>query len=485
MDGSSYLSKLYGGSLALLTDLYQLTMCYGFWKLGIKDTQASFNLFFRKRPFGGSYAIAAGLENAIDFIENFRFRQDDLDYLASVKDSSNQDLFSEDFLEYLKSFKLRCDVEAVEEGHLVFPYEPILRVSGPLLDCQILESPLLNLINFPTLIATKASRIVRSAYPDEVVEFGIRRAQGIDGSISATRSCYIGGCHSTSNVIGGKLFDIPVRGTHSHSWVLAHGDESIAFENFADVMPNNCVFLIDTFNSIDGAKKAIEIAKKVKDKAPLIALRLDSGDLAKLSIAVRKLLDDAGLTDTKIMATNELDEGIIRDLKHQGAKINYWGVGTKIVTGNDQPALDGVYKLSAIQDDKGNWVHKLKISESFAKVTDPGLLKVRRYIGDNGLYPGDMIYDEILGVDPSSSIIDPLEPSKSMQQSKDFIELLKPIFKEGKLCYKKPSLKEVRETSQRELKKLDNSYLRFLNPHPYFVGLEKKLYNKKIEIITS
>lgn len=484
MASSSYLNKLYNGSLSLLTDLYQLTMCYGYWKLGLKDRKAAFNLFFRRPPFNGSYAIAAGLESVIDFIQNFKFTTEDLDYLQSVKDRQGKPLFSEEFLKYLSEFKFSCDIDAIEEGRLVFPYEPMVRVCGPLIDCQILESPLLNLINFPTLIATKASRIVRAAAPDEVVEFGVRRAQGVDGAISATRASYIGGCHSTSNVIGGKLFGIPVRGTHSHSWVLAHESESEAFENFAKVMPSNCIFLIDTFNTLEGAQKAIEIAKKIQDKAPLIALRLDSGDLAKLSMQIRNLLDEAGLSDTKIMATNELDESIIRDLKQQNAKVNLWGVGTKLVTGYDQPALDGVYKLSAIQDEEGHWVHKLKISESFAKITDPGLLKVRRYIDKNGFYLGDMVYDEILGIDPKNSIIHVLEPSKIMKQGPEFIDVLKPIFREGKLCYDTPSLSITREKAQTELKKLDNSHLRFLNPHPYFVGLEKNIYNKKLEIIS-
>lgn len=482
---SSYLSKLYGSSLTLLTDLYQLTMCYGYWKLGLKDQQACFNLFFRRKPFEGAYAIAAGLQSVIDFIQNFKFSSDDIEYLASLLDKKDQPIFSQDFLKFLKNYRLSCDIDAVEEGSLVFPYEPILRVKGPLIDCQILESPILNLINFPTLIATKASRIVRAAYPDEVIEFGVRRAQGIDGAITATRSAYIGGCKSTSNVIGGKFFNIPVRGTHSHSWVLAHESEMASFHNISQILPGSCTFLVDTFHSIEGTKHAIEVAKRMKNKDSFFAVRLDSGDLATISIKVRKLLDESGFHHVKIMASNELDEYLIRDLKYQGAKINLWGVGTKLVTGCSQPALDGVYKLSAIQDRSGRWVHRLKISESFFKVTDPGLLKVRRYISDSGFYIGDMIYDEILGADPSVPIIDSLEPSKTQKQGKNFIEILKPIFRQGLLEYSNPPLQNMQKKAEEELKKLNNYHLRFLNPHPYFVGMEKNLYNKKIQLISS
>jgi len=315
---------IYKSSLALLTDLYELTMAYGYWKLGMMERQASFSLSFRRRPFGGNYAIAAGLQTAIEFIEAFRFGESDLTYLEGLKTPNGEYLFEPKFLDYLSKLSLNCDLYAMPEGTPVFPYEPLLFVRGPILEAQILESALLNIINFQTLIATKASRICEAAEGDEVVEFGLRRAQGIDGALSGTRASFVGGCHATSNVIAGKHFGIPVKGTHAHSWIMAFDKEEEAFKAYADVMPNNCIYLVDTYNTIEGVKKAIAVAKTKKEK--MLGVRLDSGDLAQLSIEIRKLLDEAGFTDAKIMASNELDEWVIRDLKMQGAKVNLWGV---------------------------------------------------------------------------------------------------------------------------------------------------------------
>ncbi len=472
----------YHSSLALLTDLYQLTMAYGYWKLGIHDRHAAFHLSFRRKPFQGSYAIMAGLETLIEFIKNFKYNESDLEYLSSLKNSAGNPLFEGAFLDYLKDLEFTCDLDAVVEGTPIFPYEPLLRVKGPILQAQLLESPLLNLINFQTLIATKASRICQAAYPSEVVEFGLRRAQGPDGSLSGTRASYVGGCHSTSSVIAGKHFGIPVKGTHAHSWIMAFSDEEKAFEAYAKVLPDDCVFLIDTYDTRKGTQRAINVAKKLKNKA--LGVRLDSGDLAHLSIDVRRMLDAAGLSKMKIMASNELDENIIRDLMQQGAKIDIWGVGTNLITGKDQPALDGVYKLSGITDENGKWIYKLKISEQIIKTTNPGILQIRRYFDENG-YLFDMMYDTQLGASENGLIIDPLDQSSRREIKRDIksLDLLIPIFEKGECIYKSPSLHEMRENTLSELSKFHPAVRRFLHPDPYFVGLENKLYDLKMSLI--
>lgn len=466
---------IYNQSLALLTDLYQLTMVYGYWKAGIADREAVFHLNFRKKPFKGGFAIAAGLETLIDFIKNFQFSQSDLAYLESLN------LFEKPFLDFLSKFKFACDVDALTEGTVVFPYEPLIRVKGPIWQAQLLESPMLNIINFQTLIATKSARICIAAHPDPVIEFGMRRAQGIDGAISASRAAFIGGSESTSDVIAGKLFGIPIRGTHAHSWIMAFEEEETAFELFAKMRPKNCVMLIDTYNSIEGAKRAIKVAKSLEN-FDLAGVRLDSGDLAKLSIEIRKLLDEAGFTKTGIMASNELDEYLIRDLKQQGAKINIWGVGTNLVTGKDQPALDGVYKLSAIQNEKKQWVHKLKLSEQTAKVTNPGILQIRRFF-DGQFYLADAIYDELTGIETPTTIIDNHDPTQQMVCQGEYTDLLQPIFKFGKLVYDVPTIQEAQCHAKRELSRLTPSMERCTNPETYLAGLEKNIYQKKLQLI--
>jgi len=470
-------------SLALLTDLYQLTMVYGYWKAGIAERKAAFHLNFRKWPFKGGFALAAGLETAAEFLQNFRFSQSDLDYLASLKDAAGGKLFDAGFLHFLSLFRFQCDFEALPEGTPVFPYEPLIRVVGPIWQAQLLESPMLNLINFQTLIATKAARICMAARPDPVIEFGMRRAQGPDGAISASRAAYIGGCAATSDVIAGKLFGIPVRGTHAHSWVMAFDEEQKAFETFAEIMPHGCVMLIDTYDSIEGAKKAIEVGREMRKRGgDLFGVRLDSGDLAHLSIEIRKLLDREGFEKTEIMASNELDEYLIRDLKLQGAKITIWGVGTHLVTGKDQPALDGVYKLSAVQNDRGEWIHRLKLSEQTAKATNPGLLQIRRFF-DGRYYTGDGIYDEILGKSEPLHIVDVHDPNNQRSFEGPYRDLLVPIFRKGELVYHFPSLPEIQKRAQEELSRLPPNMERFVNPQPYFAGLEKELYQKKLELI--
>lgn len=485
MEKAQILKSIYRTPLALLTDLYEITMAYGYWKNGLAQRKAVFQLFFRKKPFGGSYAVCAGVEFALDYIRNFQFCQEDLDYLAGLKSPADTPLFERAFLDYLRDFKITLDVDAMQEGSLVFPYEPIIRVQGPIIEAQIMESALLNIINFQTLIATKASRISYACRGDQLIEFGLRRAQGIDGAISASRASFIGGCDASSNVIAGKLFDIPVMGTHAHSWVMTFNDESDSFRTFAHTLPHNCIFLIDTYDTISGVKNAIKVAKELKkEKIQVIGVRLDSGDLNKLSQKVRILLDEAGFEEVKIMATNELNEQIIWDLKNQGAKIDIWASGTHLVTAKDQPALDGVYKLSAIDDGKGNWSYRLKISDQMIKTTNPGISQVRRYFNDAG-YVADMLYDVHLGLPKSPSIIEHVDSNHELfvDEKWDYEDLLKPMLRSGKNVYTHPSLNKMRNRTVSSLQKLDSSHRRFLNPQPFFAGIEKRLYEKKLNMI--
>lgn len=364
-----------------LTDLYQLTMSYGYWKNNLHNQEAVFHLFFRKAPFGQQYAIAAGLAYVVDFLENFGYSKEDIEYLSTVKGRDDNPLFSYEFLQYLQNMKFSCTVDAVMEGERVYAHEPIIRIQGPIIQCQLLETVLLNLINFQTLIATKAALVVSAAGKGTVAEFGLRRAQGIDGALAASRAAYIGGCHVTSNVLAGQLFGIPVAGTHAHSWVMSFPNELQAFRSYATSQPNNCTLLVDTYDPIQGIKNAITVAKEMRQwsdgKNTLYAIRLDSGDLADLSKSARAMLDSAGEIETKIMASNDLDEHKITQLRNAGALIDIWGVGTALITGADQPALGGVYKLGAIRDD-GNWRSCMKISADLDKSTNPGILNVYR-----------------------------------------------------------------------------------------------------------
>jgi nicotinate phosphoribosyltransferase len=478
-------SGIYNQPLALLTDLYQLTMTYGYWKNGLDKKEGVFHLFYRKKPFGGGFAIAAGLEQAIHFITNFRYEKSDLDYLATLKDSTGTILFPKEFLDYLSDFKFTCDIEAVPEGTVVFPYEPLLRVSGPLIQCQLLESPLLNLINFPTLIATKAARVCSAADGDTVMEFGLRRAQGINGALTASRAAYIGGCHSTSNLLAGKLYGIPVSGTHAHSWVMIFDDEEESFKAFAKAYPTNSVFLVDTYNTVEGVKKAINVGRFLRSQGKeMIGIRLDSGDLAYLSILSRKMLDKAGFPDAKIVASNELDENIIKELKQQGAQITVWGVGTNLITGKDQPALDGVYKLSAVRDPGQRWEYKLKLSEQMMKISNPGILQVRRYRNEHENV-ADVIYDIASDVSEGCTVIDPLDATrqKLIGQNLESYDLLIPILKNGVSVYNFPNIHEIRSNTLKELSLFYSGVKRFLNPHQYVVGMEKSLYEKKVQLI--
>lgn len=479
------LAELYKPSLALLTDLYQLTMAYGYWRLGRADQEAVFHLFFRRAPFAGGYAVTAGLAPALDYVSTFRFDDADLVYLATLRGNDGQPLFDGGFLDYLAGLKLTCDIHALPEGTVAFGQLPLLRVRGSLLQCQLLETPLLNLVNFSTLVATKAARVAAAAQGEPVLEFGLRRAQGIDGGLTASRAAYIGGCSSTSNVLAGRLLGIPVSGTHAHSWVMAFESEVEAFEQYADAMPNNCVFLVDTYDTLEGVRLAAEVGKKLKAAGHrMIGIRLDSGDLAYLSIEARKLLDAAGLQDAAIVASNDLDERIIESLKQQGAKVAVWGVGTKLVTAYDQPALGGVYKLGAIRDESGQWQPKLKLSEQSAKSTVPGILQVRRFEDEEGLV-ADLLYDELAGVDPRHTIVDIKDPIRRKQLDSQLTQtdLLEPVVREGEIIAARESLVQIRARVQQQLAKLHPTIRRLLNPHEYPVGLDIGLHEHREAMI--
>ena len=474
----------YHGS-ALLTDLYQLTMAYGYWKTRTEGKEAVFHLFFRKPPFHSGYTIAAGLSDAIAWLRELRFEADDLAYLGTLTGNDGQPLFERGFLDYLKTFAFTCDVDAVPEGTAVFPNEPLLRIKGSILQAQIAETALLNLINFQTLIATKAARICLAAAGEPVLEFGLRRAQGVDGALAASRAAYIGGCAATSNVLAGQLFGIPVKGTHAHSWVMSFDDEAESFRAYAEAMPNNCVFLVDTYDTLAGVKHAIEAGRWLRNNGhEMVGIRLDSGDLAYLSIEARRLLDEAGFPKAVIFASNDLDEHIIASLKQQGAKIAQWGVGTKLVTAFDQPALGGVYKLAAIRQPGGPWTYKVKLSEQTIKVSTPGVLQIARFTR-GGEFIGDMIYNEFEPPTNARVIVDPQDTTrrKAMPADATREDLLVPIFRGGKLVYREPALGDIRARAQRQLAQLYSGTKRLLNPHEYPVGLEPGLFDLRTELI--
>ena len=472
--------------MSLLTDLYQLTMAYGYWKSGMAEKESVFHLFFRKNPFEGGYTITCGLEYVIDFLKEFKFSEDDLDYLATLKTSAGTVLFEADFLEYLKEMKFSCDIDAIPEGTVVFPHEPLIRVKGPILQAQLIETALLNIMNFQSLIATKASRVSMAAQGEPVIEFGLRRAQGIDGGLAASRAAYIGGCASTSNVLAGKLFDIPVSGTHAHSWVMSFESERASFEAYAAALPDNCIFLVDTFDTIKGIEKAITVGKLLKESGKkMLGIRIDSGDLAYFSIKAREMLDAAGFTDAVIVASNDLDEHIMNSLKNQDAKVNVWGVGTKLVTAYDQPALGSVYKLSAMENDANAWDYKIKLSEQSIKINNPGIQQVRRYYFNNQ-FMTDMIFDVDHIPGKKIKIIDPMDVTKRKVIDEDSlisVDLLVPVFRGGKCIYPEQNIHEVKQKVQNELLQLHKGVKRFVNPHKYVVGLEEQLHNIKTSLI--
>ena len=458
---------------ALLTDLYELTMAEGYWKKGLRGAEACFYMHFRQNPFGGGYAIACGMEHLAAIVDDFGFSDDDIDYLGSLKVASGDPLFDKDFLKYLRGYRLELDIDAPLEGTVMFPYEPMIRVRGPLLDCQMIEPALLNAVNFETLIATKASRIC-NVTKGTVAEFGLRRAQGPDGGLRASRAAFIGGCTSTSNVLCGKVFGIPVSGTHAHSWVQTFDTELEAFRAFAEVMPQNCILLVDTYDVVEGVRNAIIVGKEMEERGDrLIGIRIDSGDLAWGSKTARAMLDEAGLDYVKVIATNDLDEATIASLEEQGAAIDSWGVGTKLAVAYDQPALGGVYKMSAIKPTPDSqWEPRIKISAQVIKRTLPGILDIKRHIGLDGRYSGDMVYDTLTGP-TGTAMVHPFDPVKK----KDFsghtpIEVLVPLARGGKSVFGQTDCIEAQQRARDEVARLDVSYKRFLNPGEYPVGLD-------------
>ena len=479
--------SLYRPSLLLLADLYELTMACGYWKLGREADEAVFHLFFRSNPFHGGYTVAAGLGYVVDYLSNLRVDEADAAYLRSLRGADGEPLFDPAFVEYLRRLEFSLDVDAAPEGTVVFPFQPLVRVAGSILQCQIVESALLNMINFQTLVATKAARVCHAAGRgrDQVLEFGLRRAQSVDGAIAASRAAYVGGCSATSNVLAGRLFDIPVRGTHAHSWVMSFDTEREAFDAYARAMPNNCVFLVDTYDSVEGVRHACEAGRRLRAMGKeMIGIRLDSGDLAYLSIEARRILDEEGFPDAAIVASNELDEHIIASLKDQGARIAVWGVGTKLATAFDQPALGGVYKLSAIRRAGGEWRYKVKVSEQTSKISTPGILQTRRY-GENGRFEGDMTYELGIGVPDDPVIVDPVDHThrKRIRSGMPWEDLLVPITRSGRLVYECPPLAESRRRAADQLARLHPTIRRFVNPHPYPAGLELGLHELRTRLI--
>jgi nicotinate phosphoribosyltransferase len=471
--------------LGLLTDLYELTMACGFHRSEIGRCEAAFHLVFRKHPFDGGYAICAGLETAIDAVQRFRFDEADIRYLAGLKGNDGLPLFDADFLAALRGFRFTGNIDAVPEGTVVFAHEPLVRVTGPIVECQLLESVLLCIVNFQSLIATKATRVCAAAKGDPVIEFGLRRAHGVDGALSASRAAYIGGCAGTSNVMAGRRFDIPVMGTHAHSWVMAHGDERRAFREYAAALPNNCVFLVDTYDSLEGVRHAIIVGRELRERGhELAGIRLDSGDLAVLSIEARRLLDDAGFPDAKIVASNDLNEDLIASLKEQGSAVNVWGVGTKLVTAYDQPALGGVYKLTAIREPGGEWRPRIKLSEQTIKISNPGVQQVRRFRDEAG-FLADVIYDVGLGIGPQESFAEFRDATlfRPFPENAASEDLLVPVFRDGELIYDAPPIHDVQQRTRSQLDQLAPATKRRLNPQPFPVGLEQTLFELKTRLV--
>ena len=460
-------------------------MACAWWKSGTAEHGAVFHLAFRRPPFRGGYTVACGLDAASAWLEALRFSAEDLAYLATLIGTDGRALFDSGFLGMLRDFAWAGDLDAIPEGTVVFPNEPLLRVQGPLLHCQLVETALLNFVNFQSLIATKAARICQAARGGPVIEFGLRRAQGPDGALSASRAAFIGGCAATSNVLAGQRFGIPVKGTHAHSWVMSFDDERAAFRAYAEAMPHNSIFLVDTYNTLDGVRHAIEAGRMLRAAgSDLAGIRLDSGDLAWLSQEARRLLDNAGFPEAVIVASNDLDETTIASLEEQGAAIGVWGVGTRLVTAFDEPALGGIYKLSALRVPGGEWQHKIKISEVSAKISIPGIQQVRRFVGD-GRFLGDIIYDTLDGQPQERRAIDPADAvrQKTFPEDAGSEDLLVPVFRGGRRVYATPPLTEIRERTQQQLAALHPTVRRFLNPHRYPAGLDPRLHARREQLI--
>ena len=473
-------------NLTLLTDLYELTMMQGYFKNPTNQT-VIFDMFYRTNPCGGAFAITAGLEQMIEYIENLKFTDEDIKYLRSLN------IFEEDFLEYLSNFRFTGDIYAIPEGTVVFPREPLVKVVAPIMEAQLVETAILNIINHQSLIATKAARVCYAAKGDAIMEFGLRRAQGPDAGIFGARAAIIGGCAGTSCVLTGKMFDVPVLGTHAHSWIMSFPDEYTAFKAYADLYPDNCTLLVDTYDTLkSGVPNAIRVFQEMRDagvKLTRYGIRLDSGDLAYLSKKARKMLDEAGFEDATIAASNDLDEYLLHDLKIQGAAITSWGVGTNLITSKDCPSFGGVYKLAAIKTEDGEFVPKIKLSENTEKITNPGNKTIYRiYDKATGKIRADLIcfVGEAFNPDEDLVIFDPLETWKKTKLkggSYSMRELMVPVFRNGECIYQSPSVKEIAAYCTQEKATLWDETKRLFYPHRVYVDLSDKLYAVKKELL--
>ena len=474
-------------NLTLLTDLYEITMMQAYFKNNNKNKMAIFDVFYRKNPMDGGYAISAGLEQVIEYINNLHFTEDDINYLASLK------IFEDDFLDYLKNFKFTGDIYAIPEGSVMFPREPMLKVIAPIMEAQFIETAILNILNHQSLIATKAARICYAAEGDGIMEFGLRRAQGPDAGIYGARAAVIGGCAGTSNVLTGQMFDVPVMGTHAHSWIMSFDDEYTAFYTYAKLYPMSCTLLIDTYDTLNsGVPNAIKVFKQMKKEGIELknyGIRLDSGDLAYLSKKARKMLDDAGFKDATITASNDLDEFLIASLKMQGAEITNWGVGTNLITSKDCPSFGGVYKLAAIMEDGENFTPKIKLSDNSEKITNPGNKKIYRiYEKENNKIKADLICleNETFTENEDMHLFDPHEPwKKTVLKAGTFTlkELLVKVFDKGQCVYHSDSVMKLRDFAISEMETLWEETKRFENPHQVYVDLSQKLYDIKISLL--
>ncbi len=481
---------MYQRNLTLLTDLYELTMMQGYFKEKDANETVIFDAFYRTNPDGNAFAISAGLEQVIEYINNLHFEPEDVEYLRSVG------LFEEDFLDYLLHFKFSGDIYAIPEGTVMFPREPMVKVIAPIMEAQLVETAILNIINHQSLIATKTSRIVHAARGDGIMEFGLRRAQGPDAGIYGARAAMIAGCVGTSNVLAGQMFDVPIKGTHAHSWIMSFPDELTAFRTYAKLYPSACILLVDTYDTLNsGVPNAIKVFKEMREAGiPLTfyGIRLDSGDLAYLSKKARKMLDEAGFPDAVISASNDLDEYLINSLKMQGAAITSWGVGTNLITSKDNPSFGGVYKLAAIKDKKtGHFIPKIKLSENSEKVTNPGNKTIRRiYDKETGKIIADLIclVDEVFDENNSLLLFDPIETWKKTHLapgSYTMREILIPVFKNGKCIYHSPKVMEIREYCKKELDTLWDESKRLVNPHEIHVDLSNELWHMKNQLLDS
>lgn len=474
-------------NLTLLTDLYQLTMMQGYFK-NPTDQVVIFDMFYRTNPGGGSFAITAGLEQMLEYIENLHFNDEDIEYLRNLH------IFEEDFLEYLSTFHFTGDIYAIPEGTVVFPREPLVKVVAPIMEAQLVETAILNIINHQSLIATKAARVCYAAKGETVMEFGLRRAQGPDAGIYGARAAVIGGCAGTSNVLTGKMFDVPVLGTHAHSWIMSFPDEYTAFKTYAQMYPNSCTLLVDTYDVLkSGVPNAIRVFEEMREQGIELkryGIRIDSGDLAYLSKEAYKMLAAAGFDDAIISASSDLDEYLIDSLKTQDAKINSWGVGTNLITSKDNPAFGGVYKLAAVKSTEDeNFIPKIKLSENTEKVTNPGNKTVYRiYSKSTGKIKADLITlaDEIFDPNENMIIFDPVDTWKKTRilgGTYEIRELLIPVFKGGKRVYTSPSVMELREYCLKEQETLWDESRRLVNPQKVYVDLSQKLFNLKKDLL--